>query len=566
MKVKAKRTNKICLFWCLLLLGLVFISWVALNKSNTGLQSADLLQYQWRFMPRSQFQNQKLRVLNLKSEVVGLDNNQYYEYPPINRLGAHLTDFDSISMKMTIEDIGPIGQPVKISFYPTLPILLDENVLPVEAFELYLGQGQINASLFQQNVTKPLPIRSSHLLKLEVNPAKISLTVDDQFIGLIEHNNFFKKRTMWFGLKAQTNDWTLRNFMVKAKDAKGFKVADGSLAPKYEPNSENLQSLAAVSRRGMTVGAAAAIGPLAADQRYQQLMLGGNFGSITPENALKWQFIEPEANVFDFNEMDGLLNLASQNSIQIHGHTLVFGEANPYWVNQLAKTSDNSKTKASAALQNHIQKVVSHYKGLIKTWDLINEPLADYGSFSEDQPLRQHIWQQLLGPDYLAIAVDAARQADPAAELYINEFGLEDDGPRWQAMLNLIDNLERTGHKIDGIGFQAHIINPDDIVDIDQLSGHFEQLAKRGLKVRVSELEVNAELSTKIQSSQFAAIFRTCLKASNCQSVTTWGATDKYNYFLNQNRVEMGRSLLWDAKLNPRPALSAVKHALTAEY
>lgn len=173
---------------------------------------------------------------------------------------------------------------------------------------------------------------------------------------------------------------------------------------------------AAAQRRGRVYGAAVSEQALQ-DRDFRRLLLQ-QVGSLTPENGLKWEVVEPRRGHFDFRQGDSLLRLARRHGLEMRGHTLVWERQEPAWLQTV------SSADLGPILKAHIERVVGHYRGQLRSWDVINEPLADDGS-----GLRRHRWWQALGPGYIELALQWAHQSDPGARLLINEYGLEAQTP-----------------------------------------------------------------------------------------------------------------------------------------
>lgn len=181
--------------------------------------------------------------------------------------------------------------------------------------------------------------------------------------------------------------------------------------------------------------------------------------------------------------------------------------------------------------------------------------------------LDQNIWFMAMGKRYIDLAFTTARQADPAATLYLNDYGSERDGQHWDALLALIKRLKQRGVPIDGVGFEAHIYTDGDYLDAKQLKRHMEILAGLGLLTRISEIDVTQDDSQQ-QINQYVTALDICLRAPHCTSYTTWGITDKYGSTTRSDRYPLvyGTSLRWDKDFNSKPAYAAPQTRLRQSY
>jgi endo-1,4-beta-xylanase len=203
----------------------------------------------------------------------------------------------------------------------------------------------------------------------------------------------------------------------------------------------------------------AALDPDAFDELPYRELAATQLTSVTPENAMKWGLVEPIRGEFDWKGADALVAFAKANGQRIRGHTLVWHSQLPPWLINGAFRPDELKDLMVA----HITEEAGRYRGAIYAWDVVNEPFTDDGQW------RKSIWYDAMGPDYIAIALRAARAADPEAKLYVNDYNVETDGPKMRALYDLVASLKREGAPIDGVGLQSHFVSgaaPKDIQSV----------------------------------------------------------------------------------------------------
>ncbi len=200
------------------------------------------------------------------------------------------------------------------------------------------------------------------------------------------------------------------------------------------------------------------------------------FTSVTAENHMKMMLIHPEENRFEFTLGDAIVQFAQGNKQRIHGHTLVWHNQVPKWMNEFS-----GDTQAwEEMLKNHIQTVVKHYKGQVAGWDVVNE------SFLDDGSLRPTIWSKNI-PDYIAKSFQWAHEADPEALLFYNDYGQDGNPKKMQAILDMVRELQARHIPIHGLGLQMHINILAKNEDIRQV---IEQSTATGLAIHFSELDV----------------------------------------------------------------------------
>ena len=342
--------------------------------------------------------------------------------------------------------------------------------------------------------------------------------------------------------------------------AMGGVMGGAAAHPPHGPAS--LQKLA--SQRGLTWGTAMASEAL--DQQELQNLIVAEVGAITPENSLKWDATEPTPGRFNLAESERQLAWARSHGLTVRGHTLVWHQQLPTWVQAL------NGPQLRSALERHVRTLSRHGRGRIRSWDVVNEPLDEQGF-----GLRQNLWLNKLGPGYIAAALRWARQEDPSARLMLNDYGLEGDDPQTarkrRSLLTLIDALQRDRVPLDGIGLQAHLLAPrSGKPQFSTLPLFLRQLRERGLVIEITELDVSdRELPADIdrRDEQVAATYDAFLAAvlsePALRQITTWGISDRSSWLQNAFPRSDGlpqRPLPYDNALHPKRALSSIRARL----
>ncbi len=539
----------------------------AVQKTQVVKQQSDLLAGQWQYLPGSSKQKDGLHITATNAAIVEQDGSGGQANPPINLFGTHLAQLSDFKLQA---QIGQRHGDATLQLYGQTPIIADEFRIERKSVEITLTDTTVRLRLWDGSGQSPVVTQSwpyspktSTQLTVSSEHGQLTLGVDGTTIGSVASRQVFSDQSLWFGMSA-SNSWVLGG--LQATPLNGTTLATADSSTQTVPTvTDGLQQLAAKKRPGFTIGAAMALGPAVSDPAYAQVAFGGNFGALTTENALKWQFVHPQPNLYTFQEGDALVALAKKNGMAVHGHTLVFGEANPRWVQDLPTATDSDKAKVKQVMLDHIRTVVGHYKGQIATWDVVNEPLADYDAFdsSNGHILRQHKWYQAMGESYIGEAFNAAHATDPSAKLFMNEYGLEEDGDRWDAFLQLVTKLKSEGVPINGVGFQTHVYDASDRIDGNVLTQHMRQLAKLGLVSRVSENDVYSDDGQGTQAQQYGEVLRACLSQTSCIGYTTWGVSDRYDTYKDDNgTIAYGQDFLWDSSMLPTPSVAKLQSIL----
>lgn len=223
-----------------------------------------------------------------------------------------------------------------------------------------------------------------------------------------------------------------------------------------------------------------------------------HFNSVVAENCMKSEEIHPKEGKFNWKNADKFVKYGEDRNMAIIGHALI-------WHSQLAKwmVADKDGNPVSPELlkkhmRDHIHAVVDRYKGKIKGWDVVNEAIEDDGSY------RKSPFYNILGEEYIPLAFQYAHEADPDAELYINDFSMFKPGKR-KAYVKIVNDLKKRGLRIDGIGMQSHI--GLDYPELDEYEKSIVAFANTGCNVMITELDMSA-LPTVHMGADVGAVFR----------------------------------------------------------
>lgn len=288
-----------------------------------------------------------------------------------------------------------------------------------------------------------------------------------------------------------------------------------------------------------------------------------HFSAITLENSLKWDSIHPQPNQYRFAPADALVNFAKENGMKVIGHTLVWHSQTPDWVFEHPDGTPLTREELLARMEEHIKTVVSHYKGQIYSWDVVNEAVDNTGG---GWGLRETKWRQIIGDDYIEYAFRFAHEADPSAELYYNDYGATSPGKR-DAIYQLVKGLTEKGVPIHGIGMQGHwsLDSPSEA----DIRAAIELYSSLGVKVSITEMDMSVynqaqpypdklpEAVQERQAERYAQCFHIFGEyADMIDRVTFWGTNDRFSWINRADRPD--HPLLFGKQYEIKPAFWAV--------
>ena len=310
-------------------------------------------------------------------------------------------------------------------------------------------------------------------------------------------------------------------------------------------------------------------------------LVKAEFNSITAENDMKPGELHPKEGVWNWEKADKIANFCRQNGIKLRGHCLCWHSQFADWMFTDKKGKEVKKEVFYERLRDHIHTVVNRYKDVVYAWDVVNEAMADdngggprWGRFGgqEPSPYRQSRHFRLCGDEFIAKAFQFAREADPNALLFYNDYSCVDEGKR-ERIYNMVKKMKDAGVPIDGIGMQGHynIFFPSE-EQFEKAILRFKELVNH---IHITELDIrmNEEMGGQLQFSrgenkpvpgykntmltdQYSRIFKVLRKHKDViDCVTFWNLGDRDSWLGVNNHP-----LPFDENYKPKQAYYAIKN------
>lgn len=295
-------------------------------------------------------------------------------------------------------------------------------------------------------------------------------------------------------------------------------------------------------------------------------ILTRHFTSLTAENHMKLHTIRPTSTVVDYSGADTIVAFAQENEMKLRGHTLIWHEAAPTWL-FIDEGGQAAADVVRERLHTHITETVSRYRGVVYAWDVVNEGISDSPGL-----LRDTVWLQKLGPDYIADAFRWAHAADPDALLFYNDYNAIEPGKR-DRIARLVRELQADGVPIHGVGIQGHwsLMWPP----VSMIRDAIETYAALGVTVEITELDISVyewddrttryagglpEELERRQAARYREIFEVFREyADVVTNVTFWGAADDVSWLNNfPVRGRPNYPLLFDREHREKKAFFAI--------
>ena len=306
----------------------------------------------------------------------------------------------------------------------------------------------------------------------------------------------------------------------------------------------------------------------------QIALIKKEFNSITAENDMKPGEIHPQEGVWNWEKADRIANFCRENGIKLRGHCLCWHSQFADWMFTDKKGKPVKKEVFYERLREHIHAVVNRYKDIVYAWDVVNEAMADDGRSwpgREQSPYRQSRHFQLCGDEFIAKAFQFAREADPNALLFYNDYSCVDPGKR-ERIYNMVKKMKDAGVPIDGIGMQGHynIYFPDED-QLDLTITKFKEIVKH-IHITELDLRMNNESGGQLmfsrgeakpmpgymntlQTDQYARLFKVFRKHKDViDNVTFWNLGDKDSWLGVNNHP-----LPFDENYKPKSSYRAIR-------
>ncbi|WP_245185567.1 endo-1,4-beta-xylanase [Falsiroseomonas frigidaquae] len=360
-------------------------------------------------------------------------------------------------------------------------------------------------------------------------------------------------------------------------------AARAAMGQSFTPGSAPDQPLAQIAQgRGYTYGCAVTARLIAEEPDFAALV-AREAGLLVPEYEAKFDTLQPEQGRFDTGPLDALLRWAEHFRKPLRGHALIWHNALPDWVPPVLA---ESRARAQGVMEAHFDHVLAHTRERIRDWDVVNEPIANPPGSDVPEPpgnsgdLRDSPWLRALGPDYVAIALRAARQRDRTLRLTLNDYGVEADSPpaeeKRRRLLRLLRSLRDRNVALDAVGIQGHL-QMREAFSPAIFSAFVKDIRALGLQVLITELDVR-EVKPPVGDfvardsavAQRVHAFASAAFEGGARTLLTWGISDRWSWLHREQTValdpgDVHRGLPYDWELNRKQMWRALARAFLGQ-
>lgn len=350
-----------------------------------------------------------------------------------------------------------------------------------------------------------------------------------------------------------------RTFLLAA----GAAFAHAQVSRADEPSETSLRQRA--EKKGLVFGTQVNAGPLFSLKPYRDAVLR-DAAMIVPENEMKWRPTQPAARQFNYFNADRIASFAEGNALLLRGHTAVWHQNPPAWTKDLISSGDGQKL-----VLDHARELIEHFRGRVMEWDVVNEAIAPEDGMPDN--LRNWAPYSKGGISFIADCFHAAREADPNANLYYNDYSVyyQNQDQRRDAILGFLEKLKSKGAPIGGFGIQSHLIAKAEFNEV-AYRRFLSEVADLGLKIRATELDVSdvrlgpdIELRDTIVAAHTKQYLDVLFDEPAVVGLVTWGMTDRFSWlhegWPRKDRLRQ-RCLPLDENFAKKPMWYAIADAL----
>lgn len=311
--------------------------------------------------------------------------------------------------------------------------------------------------------------------------------------------------------------------------------------------AEGLHAIA--QRKGLRFGSAIAYGAEGSDSgsignpEYRRI-IERECGLVVAENEMKWQAIRPGPDQYNFAAFDAIVRYAKAKGLDIRGHTLLWHR--PKWLPEWVNTYDygtRPATEAARLITSHIETVTRRYRGVIHSYDVVNELFDDQTGAFVDTSLSKAMGSHEAVVD---LAFHTARNELPDAELVYNDYMSWEPGHanHRAGVLRLLEGFRRRGVPCDALGIQSHIemrtidrktgIGPYDLKEwrafCDDVTGMGYRLLLTEFDVKDNGLPADYAARDAGVANYTRAYMEVMLAYPQLRDILAWGMVDKYSW------------------------------------
>ena len=324
-------------------------------------------------------------------------------------------------------------------------------------------------------------------------------------------------------------------------------------------NGQTLRALA--DSRGIHIGAAVTF---PGSPAVYDTTLNREYNGVVCENAMKFGSIMTGANTFSYAGADAIVNFGVSHGMYVRGHNFLWHKQLPTWFSNLTTTAV-SRDSAFKIMKYYITSEMTHFKGKINEWDIVNEGVARDssgmrpGSGATD-PAQNSKWAALTDAanhnyDYIDSAFAYARKADSSVALVYNDYDCEGMGKKSNMVYNIVAGLKSKG-LVDVIGLQCHFYAGTSSSGSNgawvpsEMVTNLQRLAALGLRISLTEVDIRIPTPVDtahaaLQRDAYKTLMSICLAQPNCKNFFTWGVNDAQSW-VPGSFSGFGSALLFD--------------------